>query len=771
MTKEQEKYFYNKLHEGFWKIKTTTIEDNVETAVYNQIIGGVKVQATKGLTIELAQYENGSTQANGQNTESARISSDIKALKLQIISAKRFGQSTEALDAQVALLSEELLQAQFGELATADSSLAWMQDVYNDNQYQDNFNLAYQELIEIHKFDKTSTLSPAAMAIIAIAVAVAMGPAGLGAIGANGAIASFTLTPALQAGLLAVANQAAVGLASGHGLEDTTKSLFHSDNIKSTATAMVTAGVLDKLQGSFDYFPVTPESPLINAQSITNQATQILGNAVVRTGISTVIAGGDLGDFEEAFKRSLTQAGIDELGQYMASEIGLAWDVSKPEAFDTAMKYISHAGVGCIIGAATASINSSNTSSGCASGAGGAVIGEFVATEYRERTAEEVATSKVKIEELLASENAYVQTLIDNGMESEAIYKHLNSKSTIDYYQGEINNIRNAGVDIARLGAALSAFASGADASGINIAADTGENAAANNALFLLAIPIILKAIDVALTLNDLHTEYVSIEKAYEEGGSEAGDQAMADFLYNQAQEGALSLVLQKLIPGGTIAKKLSESEMLGIVKSWGGKATDNLMYAIEYSGQFAADTLDTLKDKIWKTKNNRNDGFKTSEEFNYANGIAFNLELKKHMAKPDGFTRYGVKGAHNKNEFDNIVESEGYKITGQKEVIPGVTEIKYQSPGYHPQRPTEITHYKTEQTKTVYDPSVYSDSQMLDWGQKAASTKYAAEVDIFKHSGNNSGKYNAIYEGVNFEVRLNLDKSGNVYIGSIYPQ
>jgi filamentous hemagglutinin len=457
MTKEQKKYFYNKLHEGFWKIKTTTIEDNVETAVYNQVIGGVKVQATKGLTIELAQYENGSTQANGQNTESARISSDIQALKRQIISAKRFGQSTEALDAQIVLLSEALLQAQFSELATADSSLAWMHDVYNDNQYQDNFNLAYQELVEIHKFDKTSTLSPAAMAIIAIAVAVAMGPAGLGAIGANGAIASFTLTPALQAGLLAVANQAAVGLASGHGLEDTTKSLFHSDNIKSTATAMVTAGVLDKLQGSFEYFPVTPELPLTNAQSITNQATQILGNAVVRTGISTVIHGGDLGDFEEAFKSSLAQSLVDRLGKELAGEIAEFKDLAP------ALRYITHAGLGCLTGSLTSEVSGSNTALGCYSGAGGAVIGEVTADLYLKSIEDETNAVLTK---LAAKGDAYTQ-------------QELRDIAT---------DLKQKGVDIAKLSAAFAALVLGGN---VDIAATAGENAADNNSLSHLVMMLL----------------------------------------------------------------------------------------------------------------------------------------------------------------------------------------------------------------------------------------------------------------------------------------
>lgn len=305
MTKEQETYFYNKVKKTFWKIKTTTIEDNVETAVYNNIIGGVKVHATHGITIELAQYDNGSTQTEGQNTVAAGIAEDIKNLKKDITNAQANGFDISNLQAQLANLSDQLLQAQFTELAQTDS-LAWMQTVYNETTngpgFQNNVKLVYQELVEIHKFEKTSSLSPAAMAIIAIAVAVAMGPAGAGLIGSSGSIGAtaFASQAAMQAGALAIATQAATGLASGQGLEDTAKSLFHSDNIKATATAMVTAGAMNYLNdgGQFQLFENIPKEGLTaqqQLQSLANQSLTAVRNAAVRTGISTVINGGYLG--------------------------------------------------------------------------------------------------------------------------------------------------------------------------------------------------------------------------------------------------------------------------------------------------------------------------------------------------------------------------------------------------------------------------------------------------------------------------------------------
>jgi len=221
LTKEQDRYFYNRVHEGFLKIKTTTIQDDVDTAVYNEIIGGVAVEATQGITIELGQYPDGGI-SEGVDTETARISADLKALNESLAYAQEHGLPTDVIEADIATRSNDLMNEQLAQLAGQDDSLAWMSDVYNDSDFQNNVTIAYQELVELHKFDRTSTLSPAAMAIIAIAVAVAMGPAGAGWVGTGSnaigpVLGEFIGQAAVQAGALAIATQAATGLASGQG--------------------------------------------------------------------------------------------------------------------------------------------------------------------------------------------------------------------------------------------------------------------------------------------------------------------------------------------------------------------------------------------------------------------------------------------------------------------------------------------------------------------------------------------------------------------------
>ena len=107
LAKEQDHYFFNKVKKGFWKIKTETKQDQVDTAVYNSITGGVKIHATQGVTLELGQKD---------------------------------GQTLDDV---------------LSELGAAED-LSWMVDVHNDPQYSENIELVYQRLEELHIQEKTS---------------------------------------------------------------------------------------------------------------------------------------------------------------------------------------------------------------------------------------------------------------------------------------------------------------------------------------------------------------------------------------------------------------------------------------------------------------------------------------------------------------------------------------------------------------------------------------------------------------------------------------
>ncbi|MCU8089778.1 DUF637 domain-containing protein [Shewanella sp. SM21] len=451
LAKEQDHYFYNRVKKGFWRIKTETKTDTVDTAVYNSIVGGIKIQATHGVTLEFGQEEGVTLQ-------------DSLAM---------FEQTDD---------------------------LAWMADLYNDPQLSANIELIYQELVELHKHDKSSSLSPAAMAIIAIAMAVVMGP-GVGLLGANGAIGAVGIisAPVMQAGALALATQTATSLANGNNLAETVKLMHSSDTVRTVATAMVTAGAIHAI-GEVKLFDmpssVNASTDLISAQSaidLANQATQIVVETTVSTGISTVINGGSLGDFREQFVQGLAMSSMDKIGEVLAKDIGEA--VNKG-SINEAVRYLAHASLGCAIGLGVASVSKGQDSGvSCASGAGGAVIGEVIADQYK---SQQDYDAKVKILEKTLKEFGISVDAFENLTDAQKV-QVLRNKSSID----TIQKIKATGIDLAKLGAGLAAFIAGGE---VNIAANAGENAAENNGFWFViqAAYMLYKAYEVYQTIEGI---------------------------------------------------------------------------------------------------------------------------------------------------------------------------------------------------------------------------------------------------------------------------
>lgn len=459
LAKEQDHYFYNSVDEGFWKIKTETITDQDDTAVYNSIVGGVKVQATHGVTIEIGQQEG------------ATLQDSLNAFS-----------NTE--------------------------DLAWMSDLHNDPLYADNIEIVFQELLNIHEHDKTSNLSPAAMSIIAIAVAVAMGPAGFELVGAGGSIGSVgystTMQAAMQAGATTLATQAATGLANGQGLDGTLKAMMSEESIRALATSMVTAGALSSL-GELN-FVKSPNAVLTTqgAVDIANQSIQVLVESTVKAGISTVIQGGDLGDFEDSFFQSLAVTSINHLGSALSSDI----ETYSSTAPNIAFEYIAHAAVGCLTGSLSANEQDSDSSEGCVAGAGGAVVANYVANSYNH-----------EVDQLSESGEAVAKFLVDNiefdrtKLSPEQIDDFRNTGGLspnylvyIDRFNGiqlEVSKLQAAGADISKLSAGLIAFISGATANQINIAGDNGSTTA-QASLDRTFDPVIAQAIELVAVLDEI---------------------------------------------------------------------------------------------------------------------------------------------------------------------------------------------------------------------------------------------------------------------------
>ena len=109
------------------------------------------------------------------------------------------------------------------------------------------------------------------------------------------------------------------------------------------------------------------------------------------------------------------------------------------------------------------------------------------------------------------------------------------------HYMVELNKLNAVGVDVARLVGGLSAAAIGGD---VDLGAQAGANAAANNALFLIPLAIVaLKAADLYFTGEEIWEVY----KAYETGGPVEGQKALEAYLISQGQ----GAIIGKIIPGG----------------------------------------------------------------------------------------------------------------------------------------------------------------------------------------------------------------------------
>jgi len=505
MTVENDHYSYANQKSGLFTTRTINKGHQIETGVPNSIVGGLVVESANGLTVE---YE---------------------------------GDASFSMDEQIAELS------QF-------EGLEWMADIRSNPELQNVDWNAIELQYETWKIDKTS-LSPAFAAVISIAIAIYTG--GVGASFAasitGGSAASLGVVgTAIAAGTTALISQSALALANGivdGDIAGAMEQLASDETLRSLAVAMVTAGAMQAIDAQF--FELTDGATELG---LTQQAAQAVTHATVQAGVQNIAYGAD---FDDVFVQSLTQNGINHLGEYMAGEIKGAFDHPGAGSLDTALKYISHAGAGCILGAASASNNGSDSDAGCAAGAGGAVIGELVGDVYRSNS--QAVQDAQKVEGFLDRYG-----LTDPSQLSETQIQELQSlvgsSNNLASAAADLSRLHQQGINLAKLSAALGAFVAGADANQINTAAMTGQNAAENNALFLIPVAIfLLKAADVAITVYELNELRKDIDAA---GDDEAKrEAALKKYFGDKVEDAALDVVveqaLKKIIPGTTVIDKI----------------------------------------------------------------------------------------------------------------------------------------------------------------------------------------------------------------------
>jgi hypothetical protein len=142
-----------------------------------------------------------------------------------------------------------------------------------------------------------------------------------------------------------------------------------------------------------------------------------------------------------------------------------------------------------------------------------------------------------------------------------------------------------------------------------------------------------------------------------------------------------------------------------------------------------------------------------------YPEGLAYRADLPDHLAGPDGFTNSGqLSGTHNQQNAIAALDSQGATYTVSPTGTDGISQIDY---SYVNSAGKSITG-----SKTVYDPSVYSDQTMLDMSQAAGQAGYESYIQ------NPSQRiFDGSQGGVNFRTYINIDPTtGSPYVGNVHP-
>tara|TARA_B100001094_G_C18188402_1_gene805439 strand:- start:313 stop:3558 length:3246 start_codon:yes stop_codon:yes gene_type:complete len=324
--------------------------------------------------------------------------------------------------------------------------------------------------------------------------AVAGGAAAGGAAAGVGISKSIALSMGLTgtaatatAGVItAIAVKASQTLLAGNDLGETLDELTDSDFLESLAVQALTASALEGLTKALDGFSemtgldglekITEFSDLADLSKVMDQITYMALESGVRASLDFGIHGLSSGDWDSdrwrnTFKVSAMTSSINMIGELAASSIHeQAAEFVKSGESDALLKAITHATVGCALGAAKTAVGNHFTSDdasvagGCGAGATGAVIGEFV-NDY-----------------LLSSEAK------DSGFQS--VEEAMNDSDFVL----KVIEMEKLNINIGKLGAAVTAAFVGLDA---QTAANTADNAARNNMRW--------SAISATFAIHDQH--------------------------------------------------------------------------------------------------------------------------------------------------------------------------------------------------------------------------------------------------------------------------
>lgn len=600
--------------------------------------------------------------------------------------------AAQGISADVKAQNNQSVQAAINELATIPGN-EWLKDLHLRDDVQ------WQKVMDAyHGWDHQSEhLNPVVAALIAIGVAVATSGSSLVA-SANTAVGGGVAGGAVTAGMSSLAAQASVALVEHKGdLSKTFKTLGSKQAVKSLATSMAVGGALsgfDSLMG-FDAAADGASAatlPRLSHGDWSKVVQRVAGQSLISSGLNTGINGG-------SFKDNLTTALLANIGSQLHAE-GANLIGDNGRVLGTSGKALSHA----LVAGVAAEIGGGD-SKGAAAGAlaaelAGVVMGEnFIGSQHWQEQQAQLSRVAGALAGALASgkaEGAYSGAGAAEVVERFNRQLHLEEiKAINELAQG--NNIKQE-----RFMAS--------SCRQVNCSAQESLNSSER----IRAEALMAKYTETPEEDSILARYWIQKEKR-----RFGNYPTLTDF--EQVQ-----------LFTYTDADKLSDSQVFS-KNQWvseAGKITGWSKETIEALG-LSASLAASLRGKRFEQAASV-----------YPAGISFNINLKNHLTKFDGFTqKSGIKGAHNADEFYSAAAQNSVKIVSSAPSdINGISQVKYQVPAYD--RAGNVVGYKAKiQIKTIYNPKIFSDQKMLELGQKASISGFrdamSKELDAYdSHAG-----------------------------------
>ena len=259
--------------------------------------GAITFEAVKDLKQESHEKSDNdafwtSSKGKGTTDETLRQTQLVAAGNITI-------KAVEGLHIDIKKIDQQSVSQTINAMVKADPQLAWIK------QAEARGDVDWRQVQEIHDSFKynNSGLGPASQLIIAIALAVIVGPAAAGAVGGGvgGAMAGAVATSA--------ATNATVSTINNRGnLGAVVKDVTSSDAIKGYVVAAATAGIADKVG-------YNPTELHVDAASVQTVGIKVASDAVIKTAVYG-------GSFKDNLAAAAVGAGIGIAGAVGANQIG-----------------------------------------------------------------------------------------------------------------------------------------------------------------------------------------------------------------------------------------------------------------------------------------------------------------------------------------------------------------------------------------------------------------------------------------------------------------